>query len=353
MTQKFRILSINGGGIRGVFPAALLGRVEDVYRKQRKVDGRPPDQDDRPLARHFDLICGTSTGGLIALGLGLGKSAAEIRDFYLNHGDSIFPNGWLARHIRSLFQIVGPKYDHAVLEKHLKDFFRLPGGPPHRQPTLGASSVALLIPSARAVDACPTVLKTRHRENFVIDHRRPAWRVGLATAAAPVYFKASADPDGNDFIDGGIWANCPVLVGVVEAMSVFGQSPGNIEVLSIGTTRPPASVAHSARRGGAWQNLSLGRRATLELTLNASQEGSMYMAQLLVGESNILHIDHCVGAKQFPMDDSRADKMRDLSALGESKAQQEYGKIYQRFLAPGLAQSRVLTDSQLECPEGP
>ena len=74
--QRFRILSLDGGGIRGTFSAAFLATIEEMT--------------GRSLVDHFDLIAGTSTGGVIALGLGLGLPAAQIRDLYLHKGSDIF-----------------------------------------------------------------------------------------------------------------------------------------------------------------------------------------------------------------------------------------------------------------------
>src|SRR3984893_7186166 len=74
--KDFRILSLDGGGIRGVFPAALLARFEEHL--------------EHPIGRYFDLIAGTSTGGIIAIGLGLGQSAGDILNLYVEHGRAIF-----------------------------------------------------------------------------------------------------------------------------------------------------------------------------------------------------------------------------------------------------------------------
>src|SRR5947207_9104557 len=72
----FRILSLDGGGIRGVFPAAFLARLEEHL--------------EHPIGRYFDLIAGTSTGGIIAIGLGLGLSAGDIVKLYVEQGPAIF-----------------------------------------------------------------------------------------------------------------------------------------------------------------------------------------------------------------------------------------------------------------------
>ena len=77
--RDFRILSIDGGGIRGIFPAAVLADLEAALGTGNSIVG------------HFDLVAGTSTGGILALGLGAGKSAREIRDLYMHRGPEIFP----------------------------------------------------------------------------------------------------------------------------------------------------------------------------------------------------------------------------------------------------------------------
>ena len=79
--RAFRILSIDGGGICGILPVSVLAELERRYLGSK------------PIASYFDMIAGTSTGGIIALALGMGLTAAEIRDVYIEKGGSIFPRG--------------------------------------------------------------------------------------------------------------------------------------------------------------------------------------------------------------------------------------------------------------------
>src|SRR4051794_26793503 len=95
MSGVKRILSIDGGGIRGAMPVAFLARVEEITGKN--------------IVEHFDLIVGTSTGGIIAVGLGLGLSAADILSFYREWGPGIFgyqssmaSGGWLSRSLAQM-----------------------------------------------------------------------------------------------------------------------------------------------------------------------------------------------------------------------------------------------------------
>ena len=104
--SSYRILSLDGGGIRGVFPAALLAKLQENL--------------DHPIASYFDLIVGTSTGGIIALGLGLGLSAADILRLYEDQGPAIFDQHhgpvetWMRQRGRSLLIFSAPSIRRTI-----------------------------------------------------------------------------------------------------------------------------------------------------------------------------------------------------------------------------------------------
>src|SRR5687768_16236358 len=101
--QRFQILALDGGGLKGLFAAAVLAEFE----RDLKVS----------LVDHFDLICGTSTGGLIALGLGAGMTPAEIVDFYVTTGPQIFPRrSWMR-------QVFSAKHEPGPLRAALEEIF--------------------------------------------------------------------------------------------------------------------------------------------------------------------------------------------------------------------------------------
>lgn len=159
----------------------------------------------------------------------------------------------------------------------------------------------------------------------------------MATAAAPVFFRAFQSNTGADFIDGGVWANCPVLVGVIEAMSAFGKASRDIDILTIGTTRSPFSVSHDARKGGAWQNVSMLNRRVIDLLFEANRAAAMNMAQLLVGRDGLMEIDSVVEPGRFEMDHTSDECLRDLRALGENLAQTKADEIKHRFFSSAVA----------------
>lgn len=226
--NKRRILALDGGGIKGAFAAAFLETIEENTGKR--------------IADHFDLITGTSTGGIIALGLGLGMSAKEISQFYINDGPRIFSqqnplddNGWFSslaakfrRGWRVGKQLAVPKYDPSQLKKALERAFQ--------SKRLGDSSVRLIIPAYHADKEDVYVFKTRHHPRLQMDWKESAVNVALATAAAPTYFQAHPMPSGAPLIDGGIWANNSAGLAAVEARSVLGWKDDDLYIVRLGCT---------------------------------------------------------------------------------------------------------------------
>ena len=107
MSYYKRILSIDGGGIRGIYPATILAEIEKHLPE--------------PLYKYFDLIAGTSTGGIVALAIGLGFKATEIVGFYETYGPKIF-GGW--RSWKAIKHLVSTKYDNKELQKALEETFK-------------------------------------------------------------------------------------------------------------------------------------------------------------------------------------------------------------------------------------
>lgn len=223
--EAFRILSIDGGGIRGVLAAKILADLEAAA--------------GRPLRRCFDLICGTSTGGIIALGLSLGKPVSELLELYRANGEAIFPagrkgrfKGWLA-----------PRYESAALQGALEKTFGAQ--------ILAEAQTRVCVPSIDIQTGRPRVFKTDHRgDDFQHDWKLRAAEIGLATSAAPTYFPAAIVDSGRAMIDGGLWANNPAFVGLGEA-TLLGYGIEQVEILSVGTGSTRFTMeGSSAQRAG-------------------------------------------------------------------------------------------------------
>lgn len=326
--ERFRILSLDGGGIRGAFTASVLARLE-------KETGLA-------LVDHFDLITGTSTGGIIALGLALGLPAQAIRDFYRDKGPDIFPGTGLVPRVRgTLRHLFTAKRSHEALRTALESVFQ--------DKRLGEARCRLVIPTYDAVEGRIYLLKTAHRERFTGEYQASAVDCALATSAAPTYFAAASFPEhpGASYVDGGVWANCPVMVGITEAVHFLGVPLDQIDVLSVGTLNAPFSVSPGRRRAGVigWST------SLVELLMRGQAEAALAQAKLLTG-SHVHRIDQVVSRGRFSLDDSRT--VSDLIALGDNEARKDahLSKVRERFLN-GTKARPFVPMHPLERPAGP
>jgi hypothetical protein len=231
--KQFKILSIDGGGVKGLYSARILGLLEGDLRRLHGDTARIVD--------FTDLICGTSTGGLIALGLALRIPAENICGFYETYGPKIFQGsqGWRALLRQTLY---GGKFSDDVLRHSLEELFR--GN------TVGDSDCLLCIPTYDFTHGTYGVFKFDHSEGKLSRHNRlPMVDVALATAAAPTFFPlAQIEAEhSTQYVDGGVWANNPSLVGLTEALLHFvGPDKAfdrlallSVASLNFGSGRPP------------------------------------------------------------------------------------------------------------------
>ena len=276
--QDFRILSIDGGGIKGIFPASFLGQLESYYLKGQSI------------VNYFDLICGTSTGGIIALGLGSGLTASEISKLYIEKGKDIFQTKH--RILKKWRQYFHSPYKTNNLESVLKEIFR--------EKKLKSSQVRLCIPSFEGHYSEVYVFKTPHHLDFKRDGEETMVKVALSTASAPTFFKPFKDK-GYTFVDGGVWANNPCMIGLVEALSSFDVSRRNVKILSIGCGETPYIVKNKMiSNGGIWH-----WRKIIKGALHLQSMNAIGQAGLLIGRDRILRIDvsENVAEKNLELDD--------------------------------------------------
>ena len=278
--KPFRILSIDGGGIRGILPASVLAELERRYLGGESI------------ARHFDLIAGTSTGGIIALGLGMGFTAAQIRDLYLDRGHLIFPTGRLRRASIWCRHWVAYAYDRAALESELRRLFT--------DRVLGESSSRLCIPAFDGLHGEPWIYKTPHHPDYKKDQRERVVDVGLATSAAPTFFRPHR-VNGYPMLDGGIWANNPIMNAVVDALACFDLDRGSIRVLSLGS----GGSSFTMKRGLGVAGKLLWAKPVLEAAFRAQSHNALGQTFLLLGKPNVLRIDAPASAKAVELDDFR------------------------------------------------
>lgn len=305
MSDYFRVLSLDGGGIKGTYTAAFLARLEQMSGK-RVVD-------------HFDLIAGTSTGGIIALGLGLGVPASEILRFYVARGPEIFPLISVGDRLRGLAR-------HAVRSKHGTEALRLALSEVFQDRVIGESVTRLVIPAYDGSSGDVYLFKTAHHPNFKRDYGELAVHVALATSAAPTFLPSFVGSSGITLVDGGVWANCPAAVAVIEALTTLEQAPGSIDLLTVGTTEEPLHVPKSKAIGGFLRWL----RFAPELLMQAQAKGALAHAKLLTG-NRMLRITESVAPGRFQLDDPRC--IEQLQALGDKAARHHEPEVSARFFA--------------------
>jgi patatin-like phospholipase/acyl hydrolase len=219
----YHVLALSGGGYRGLYTATILRQLEETL--------------GQPLARHFDLICGTSAGGLLALGVAAEIPAVELQAMFEKEGARIFgARDWWRRLTGFLFKA---KHSNAGLRNVLTEKFgsKLIGELRHR----------VLIPAVNYSTGKGQFFKTPHHVTFERDHYLTLVEVGLATSAAPVYFPIVRN-DRGAFVDGGLVGNAPGFFGLHEIKTFLaGDSPAKIRVLSIGTMTNGATIRGNTR----------------------------------------------------------------------------------------------------------
>ena len=322
--HEFRILSIDGGGIRGVFPAAFLAGLEERY-----LDGAP-------VSRYFDLIAGTSTGGVIAIGLGAGLRATELRDLYTERGCEIFPpTNPISKKVHKGLSLFRYRYNSEALRKILSDSFG------HR--TLAESKSRLCIPACDGQYGEVYVFKTPHHPDFFLDGKETMVKVAIATSAAPTFFQP-LDDGGYTFLDGGLWANNPIMVGLVEALTSFSVPRERIRILSLGCGGSTYRIGRWKKRLGgilSWYDIIVG--ATRFQSLNA-----LGQAGLLIGANRVIRVDAQLQAKPIHLDDwTRAKEELPIAA---SQALETHGEVVASLF---LTDPAALYRSFLPTPSSP
>jgi patatin-like phospholipase/acyl hydrolase len=315
--RRFRILSIDGGGIRGIFPAAILAGLERRYAGGRSI------------ASYFDLVAGTSTGGILALGLGAGITADQLAQLYIRRGCEVFPPfadtpiSRLKEHIRNWRHYGHYLYDRDALKRLLTDQLgdRL----------FGQSRLRLCIPAFEGKHSEVFVFKTPHHRDYQTDRFERMVDVGLATAAAPTYFRP-LEHNGYTLVDGGVWSNNPIMLAVVEALICFDIARDKIDVLSIGCGNDKYVVSKAEiAYGGIWHWRKIMAAAMRLQSLAATNQ-----ARLLLGPPSIIRLDPPAFEPPIRLDDwsTSAAKLPPVAEAIIAARGEEIAALFMNDLAP-------------------
>lgn len=309
----FRILSLSGGGFRGLYTAEVLAWLEDEL--------------GAPLHDCFDLIAGTSIGGILAIGLAAGKPAADLAAAMDRHGPRIFgserppESGW-GKALTLADKAAGPQYAPEPLQAAIVEMIGAEAG-------WNELKTALLVPAVSLLSGGPQFFRSYRPEPDLHDARLV--ELALATAAAPTYFP-TAKVGNRPYVDGGLIANAPDLVAVVDAERLLGTARERIHLAAVGTTHPQdgeALVESGPRSLADW---GYGKKV-VDLTLASQEKLARELARRLLGEERYWLLD-CAQSKEqqaeLALDCASPQASKLLTALAAQTAQQAQLPIWLR-----------------------
>lgn len=305
----FRILSIDGGGVRGLFPAALLAALETHFLGGQLI------------GRHFDLITGTSTGGIIAVGLGAEIPASRIREMYVKRGREIFPPS-KRNIVNRCLRYLRYAYDTEPLSGILADILGTK--------RLGEAVTRLCIPSLEGTHGEPYIFKTPHHPDFIQDQSQLMSKVATYTAVAPTFFRP-LEESGYIFLDGGVWANNPIMIGLVDALSCFDVERSQVRILSVGCGDSTFPVKGSK----IWSGGRLSWHDIIHTAISLQSHDALGQARLLIGADRILRVSPPSGIAAIALDDWRS-AVKHIPQTIDSIVNEVGERIYAEFLSDSV-----------------
>lgn len=319
MDKKFTVLSIDGGGIRGMIPAIVLAEMEQELKKTHT---------DKALYEHFDLICGTSTGAILAIAISLGIPACDLVKFYKENASLIFPKWFLKVLPRKARAVVTSIYGNKHLHRKLAEVYSSAnGGIP---PLINDLKTMICIPTFNGNDGRINVLKTKHHPDYTRDYKLPAHEVALSSASAPVYFPPHSFSFENEYgsgtnvnmIDGGIFANNPSLIGILEATEKLGYSFSQIRLLSLGTGKGRHIIKTSWKPKDIWYWL-FPKPRLLDIVLDSqaqiTEQYLLFLQKAITkqGETfDYLRVQHDLGTDTIDLNASGKKELARLESIG-------------------------------------
>lgn len=287
--KSITVLSIDGGGILGLYSANILKHMqEDLFG-------------GTPFSEHFDLVTGTSTGGIIALGLASGRSAEDIVDFYCKYGGCIFPKkSFVAQLIGGLTSGI---YSNRALTSCLDKFFK--------KTKVSECAMKFCIPSIDVSEGKSLVFKTNNSGTQTRDDEVLLKDIALATSAAPIYLPMHTFGCYSALADGGLWQNNPSLIGLIEALTSMNAK--SVKVLSIGNplSKIKESVVNKENRNGffSWH------KKLVTLPMKVSSNATDYIMNILLRNQS-MNLDRYLRI----VHNNIADQNRDLSMDNASES---------------------------------
>lgn len=313
MSDNYKVLCIDGGGIRGIIPAMVLAEIENRTGK--------------PICELFDFISGTSTGGILALGLVIpgedGKpkySAQDLVKLYQEHGDEIFPNDTWKR-FQSVAGIMDEKYSQEGIESVLQKYFG--------KAELKDALTEVLVTSYDLETRRPFFFKSRLAQRH--EHRNHLmWLAGRATSAAPTYFeplKLTTDDELTYYslVDGALYANNPAMCAYAEVTKL---DKGNLTVVSLGTGEMSAqTIEHDqAKNWGVMQWI----KPLIDVMMDGNSDTVDYQLRKIIEakpESKYFRMQAMLTKGSSALDNVKTSNLRRLKIIASELIMSDAPKI--------------------------
>ena len=281
--KPYRVLSLDGGGMRGLYTASVLQSLVNRF-------SRSNNNENKDIGKGFDLVVGTSTGGILACGLAAGVPINRIIEIYSKRGAEIFTNPFPSKGaFKKLLWVCKNSFKSAnsnkVLTQELQNVFN--------NKTVGQiyseRQIGLCLTAVNLIDHSPRVFKTPHDPLKNMDNDRKLTDICLASSAAPILFPIAHIPDPervdiyDNFVDGGLWANNPVLVALIEAITCSEKNQ-KIEIISVGTCAPPTGQTVSDKdinRGLFGWKFGI---SPMELSMDAQSKSNHFISDFLCAQ---------------------------------------------------------------------
>jgi patatin-like phospholipase/acyl hydrolase len=299
--RPFQALALTGGGYRGLFTARALHVMEEHIGE--------------PIGRHFDLMCGTSIGGIVALAAAFEVPMESVVRVFEELGEDIFPpHGHSSTKIGKVVDLWKysrkARYSTAPLKGAIDRLI-------DKDALLKDAIHPVAIPAVNVTQGRPQIFKTRHKADWSRDWQYKAVDVALATAAAPTFFEL-AEVGGNLYADGGLFANAPDLIAIHEAEHFFGVPIEAIRMLSIGTTTQSYSISFNKGRDFGIADWMEEQRLFSVIISSQQQFVDQLVSHRLA--ERYLRIDHMPSqeqAKDLGLDIANETACRTLKGLAE------------------------------------
>ncbi|CAL9127206.1 unnamed protein product [Musa textilis] len=341
------VLSIDGGGVRGLIPGTIISFLES---KLQELDGP-----DARIADYFDVIAGTSTGGLLTAMITAPNeknrpmfAAKEVIDFYLENSPKIFPQGkgFLSSVTKLASAIMGPKYDGKYLHTKVKDLLT--------ETRLSQTLTNVIIPTFDIKLLQPVIFSSFEARLSALKDAHLA-DICISTSAAPTYLPAhyfeTKDSNGNtrsyNLIDGGVAANNPTLVAmsqIKKEIALMNKDFANFKsidyhnfiVISIGTGSAKIEQKFSADLASKWGVLQWLYHGGSTPLIDSFFQGSadvvdIHMSSLFQSlncEKNYLRIqDDTLVGERSSVDVSTTENLQELVQIGKNLLKKPVSRV--------------------------